>query len=79
MTFSFFYIQWGQTPLLLAIESGHSDVAQLLINKRASIDVTNEVSKPNQSHKETFYSVPVQLKDLLLFLIKLIDMLIFYI
>ena len=38
------YIQKGYTPLLLACDNGHSDVAQLLINKGASIDVTNEVS-----------------------------------
>ena len=40
----FFYIQRGQTPLLCACAVGHSDVAQLLINKGASIDVTDEVS-----------------------------------
>ena len=38
------YIQGGYTPLLLACLNGLSDVAQLLINKGASIDVTNEVS-----------------------------------
>ena len=43
--FSYFlYTQLGRTPLLLACESGHSDVAQLLINKGASFDVTDGVS-----------------------------------
>ena len=32
----------GQTPLLSACAGGHSDVAQLLINKGASIDVTDK-------------------------------------
>ena len=39
-----FYIQSGQTPLLCACDGGHSDVAQLLINSGASIDVTDKVS-----------------------------------
>ena len=39
-----FYIQIGRTPFFLAIDRGLSDVAQLLINKGASIDVTDEVS-----------------------------------
>ena len=38
------YIQEGNNPLLLACLNGLSDVAQLLINKGASIDVTDEVS-----------------------------------
>ena len=38
------YTQNGHTPLLLACEKGLSDVAQLLINKRASFDVTDGVS-----------------------------------
>ena len=43
--FSYFlYTQDGRTPLLLACESGHSDVAQLLINKGASFNVTDIVS-----------------------------------
>ena len=43
--FSYFlYTQTGCTPLLLACESGLSDVAQLLINKGASFDVTDGVS-----------------------------------
>ena len=37
-------IQEGNTPLLFACLNGLSDVAQLLINKGASIDVTNQVS-----------------------------------
>ena len=40
----FLYTQDGRTPLLLACGSGLSDVAQLLINKGASFDVTDEVS-----------------------------------
>ena len=39
-----FYIQEGWTPLLSAIDIGLSDVAQLLINKGASMDVTDYVS-----------------------------------
>ena len=43
--FSYFlYTQDGHTPLFWACESGHSDVAQLLINKGASFDVTDRVS-----------------------------------
>ena len=43
--FSYFlYTQFGCTPLLLACGSGLSDVAQLLINKGASFDVTDGVS-----------------------------------
>ena len=43
--FSYFlYTQDGRTPLLLACERGLSDVAQLLINKGASFDVTDGVS-----------------------------------
>ena len=43
--FSYFlYTQDGLTPLSLACGSGLSDVAQLLINKGASFDVTDEVS-----------------------------------
>ena len=38
------YTQDGRTPLLLACERGLCDVAQLLINKGASFDVTDEVS-----------------------------------
>ena len=38
------YIQEGNTPLLLACGNGLSDVAQLLINKGASMDVKNNVS-----------------------------------
>ena len=34
----------GWTPLLSAIDKGLSDVAQLLIYKGASIDVTDRVS-----------------------------------
>ena len=43
--FSYFLCtQLGRTPLLLACENGHSDVAQLLINKGASFDITDRVS-----------------------------------
>ena len=43
--FSYFlYTQFGHTPLSRACESGLSDVAQLLINKGASFDVTDIVS-----------------------------------
>ena len=38
------YIQEGNTPLLFACENDLSYVAQLLINKEASMDVTNKVS-----------------------------------
>ena len=43
--FSYFlYTQTGRTPLSLACARGLSDVAQLLINKGASFDVTDKVS-----------------------------------
>ena len=42
--FYFLYTQTGRTPLLLACESGLSDIAQILINKGASFDVTDKVS-----------------------------------
>ena len=38
------YTQTGHTPLSLACFCCLSDVAQLLINKGANIDVTDEVS-----------------------------------
>ena len=38
------YTQGGHTPLSWACARGHSDVAQLLINKGASFDVTDRVS-----------------------------------
>ena len=37
-------MQEGNTPLLLACHNGLNDVAQLLINKGASVDIKNEVS-----------------------------------
>ena len=40
----FLYTQEGHTSLLLACRCGLSDVAQLLINKGASFDVTDKVS-----------------------------------
>ena len=40
----FLYTQFGRTPLSQACGSGLSDVAQLLINKGASFDVTDIVS-----------------------------------
>ena len=43
--FSYFlHTQDGRTPLSWACGSGHSDVAQLLINKGACFDVTDIVS-----------------------------------
>ena len=42
--FYFLYSQFGRTPLSWACESCLNDVAQLLINKGASFDVTDEVS-----------------------------------
>ena len=41
---NFLYTQAGCTPLFWACSRGHSDVAQLLINKGASFDVTDRVS-----------------------------------
>ena len=41
---NFFYTQDGRTPLSRACGSVQSDVAQLLINKGASFDVTDRVS-----------------------------------
>ena len=51
--FIFFYIQRGRTPLLSAIDRGLSDVAQLLINKGASIDVTDDVSQSNKPNSKS--------------------------
>ena len=42
--FYFLYTQNGHTPLSWACENGLNDVAQLLINKGASFDVTDGVS-----------------------------------
>ena len=50
------YTQSGHTPLSLACENGHSDVAQLLINKGANMDVTDEVSYHNKK-KMNLYSM----------------------
>ena len=47
------YIQSGQTPLLSACAGGHSDVAQLLISKGASIDVTDRVSERNKPNSKS--------------------------
>ena len=43
------YTQTGRTPLSWACKNGHRDVAQLLINKGANIDVTDEVSYQNEN------------------------------
>ena len=40
----YIYTQTGRTPLSWACKNGLSDVAQLLINKGANMDVTDEVS-----------------------------------
>ena len=42
--FTFYTHRMDATPLLLACGSGHIDVAQLLINKGASFDVSDIVS-----------------------------------
>ena len=42
------YTQTGRTPLFWACYRGLSDVAQLLINKAANMDVTDEVSYHNK-------------------------------
>ena len=39
-----FYNQLGHCPLSLACARGHSDVAELLINKGASVDILDKVS-----------------------------------
>ena len=43
------YTQTGYTPLSLACKNGHSNVAQLLINKGINYDVTDEVSHHNNN------------------------------
>ena len=43
------YTQTGHTPLSLACYFCLNDVAQLLINKGANIDVTDEVSYHNKN------------------------------
>ena len=44
------YAQTGYTPLFWACYRGLSDVAQLLINKGANMDVTNKVSYHNRNN-----------------------------
>ena len=48
-----FYIQIGWKPLLSACAGGLSDVVQLLINKGASIDVTDRVSLRNEPNSKS--------------------------
>ena len=43
------YTQTGRTPLSWACYCGLSDVAKLLINKGANMDVTDEVSYHNKN------------------------------
>ena len=43
------YTQTGHTPLSWACKNGHSNVAQLLINIGANIDVTDKVSYHNKN------------------------------
>ena len=43
------YTQTGRTSLFWACYRGLSDVAQLLINKGANMDVTDEVSYRNKN------------------------------
>ena len=43
------HTQTGRTPLSRVCENGLSDVAQLLINKGANINVTDEVSYHNKN------------------------------
>ena len=43
------YTQTGCTPLSWACKNGHSDVAQLLINKGANMNVTDKVSYRNKN------------------------------
>ena len=38
------YFQVGSTPVMLAVMKGHKDVAMLLIEKRANLELFNEVS-----------------------------------
>ena len=43
------YTQTGRTPLSLACMNGLSDVAQLLVNKGANMDVSDKVSYHNKN------------------------------
>ena len=43
------YTQYGRTPLSWACENGLNDIALLLIDKGADMDVTDEVSYHNES------------------------------
>ena len=40
---SFVHAQAGQTPILVALKNGHVEIAQLLMEKGANIEGTNEV------------------------------------
>ena len=40
---SFLHAQDGQTPLLLALQNGHVEIAQLLMEKGANIEAMDEV------------------------------------
>ena len=46
---AFIYTQTGRTPLSWACKNGLSNVAQLLINKGAHMDITDEVSYHNEN------------------------------
>ena len=45
------YTQTECTPLVWACKNGHSDVARLLINKCAHMDVSDEVSYHNKKYE----------------------------
>ena len=40
---SFVHAQYGRTPLLKAARNGHVEIAQMLMEKGANIEVTDEV------------------------------------
>ncbi len=53
LTYSFYFVQFGQFPLWVASLQGHQKCVELLINAQANVDMQNEVS----IHMYRFYTM----------------------